>query len=698
VRNVVGTERDRVTRTEELVIRTSNDNLFECAHSVTVVDAETRSSMDRGRTTPVRRPGGGSPNVSRTGLMPSMARPKSPVAYRYAAAGAATGPAGGDPDRPRFNTSLGSPAASAQQAAMRQQLARQYSASSGGSAGNQQQQQQYSSGYAQQPRHVQPQRYHPTEFTGASNRSTPQHHQPSPYSTSNRSLAAGFTSPTAAAVSLAGRVAAAANPEEQLNLFSQLQQIVVQLSTRAVDDKRAITSMKAQLQEYSELLVTQDQVIEELKRANADVAAERDECLRTIHRLQHQMQQQQQQFCGSSSNGGGGDSARTPRNGGDSAPGAAADAREFAKAIMEQLRGEQRQRVQLEEQHSRLFEEQQRSIMNLEARLRAVGEGGGASTADGSISARRTPIRRVQSGHGADAVATAAEEQQAAAPEEGGESPSGNAEAAAIAARRIASPRSLTPSRFAASRQQLQSEGADDSAADPAPGARPSDPSAAAASVSVFTEVGTQRRLDLTVAIDNNDSRRSSTQQPHPMHVRLSEERSRSGSQPLTDTFTGARDRDLKTQEAFKRFAEALGSVELRGVPGRGSGMISAPTGPATPFAGAGSHPHRTANGNRSSGGGHRAEGKIGRANSADVASSPVGQLHGSVARATAPSSPPRVVSPGGYPSPPRRPSHSTAGAAAAVVSVGPSESMLQSAKSIDDLIASWRKEHLHQH
>jgi hypothetical protein len=629
-----------------------------------------------------------------------MARPKSPVAYRYAAA--ATGAAGGDPDRPRFNTSFGSPAASAQQAAMRQQLARQYSASSGGSAGNQQQQQQYSSGYAQQPRHVQPQRYHPTEFNGGGTR-TPTRvlAPPQPYSTSNRSVAAGFTSPTAAAVSLAGRVAAAANPEEQLNLFSQLQQIVVQLSTRAVDDKRAITSMKAQLQEYSELLVTQDQVIEELKRANADVAAERDECLRTIHRLQHQMQQQQQQFCGSSSNGGGGDSARTPRNGGDSAPGAAAEAREFAKAIMEQLRGEQRQRVQLEEQHSRLFEEQQRSIMNLEARLRAVGEGGGASTADGSISARRTPIRRVQSGHGADAVATAAEEQQAAAPEEGGESPSGNAEAAAaIAARRIASPRSLTPSRFAASRQQLQSEGADDSAAaDPAPGTRPSEPSAAAASVSVLTEVVTQRRLDLTVAIDHNDSRRSSTQQPHPIHVRLSEERSRSGSQPLTDTFTGARDRDLKTQEAFKRFAEALGSVELRGVPGRGSGKISAPTGAATPFVAAGSHPHRpgSANGNRSGGGGHRADGgKIGRADSADVASSPVGQLHGNVARATAPSSPPRVVSPGGYPSPPRRPSHSTAAAAAA--SVGPSESMLQSAKSIDDLIASWRKEHLHQH
>lgn len=349
---------------------------------------------------------------------------------------------------------------------------------------------------------------------GATPQRGPQGSTGTPYQgQSNTRNTAGMRSPTSTAVSLAQRASTASTPEAQLQLFSQLQQIVVELSARAVDEKKSMHAMRQQLDEFTHLIAAQDEMIEDLKANNEHVAAERDEALAAlryyedIHHItqlrqqqnqqqhaaspphpryraqapaqlapqhvplqrqavpppdvpnqqfhpqpQHQQHQQQQQRRDSRDDGrhrsrspqeappddhwrpvavdpvasnrrfGGtpvrvatpvmptagsamprGDDevqrdptqqqqqpatrpqrAATPKAGDDDTQDMSAEA---ARLLADQLRDEREQRVLLEEQHSRMLEEQQRSIRNLEARLRAAT--GADSDAAGGASARR---------------------------------------------------------------------------------------------------------------------------------------------------------------------------------------------------------------------------------------------------------------------------------------------------------------------
>ena len=498
-------------------------------------------------------------------------------------------------------------------------------------------------------------------------------------------------SPTAAMAALATR---ASGGERSVELFTQLQSIVVQLSSRAVDDKKAVAAAQAQLHEYAEMLQNQEELIEHLKAANAEIAAERDEAVRQLRRTaaaQHR---------------------NTSGNHDVTANGVSAVAQE----IFARLSDEQRERVLMEEQHARLLEEQQRTIHNLEARLRTVsgahvgGElpppspAGDHTPGGAGTSARRTPGRKLAGGAAADSPPGA-----------------GSTAAAAIAAKTVPSPRSSTPSRFAQQRQQQLQHGGH---GHPRPHGR-----ASTSTTHSDEEDDRERRLDESPI-------RGADSPPHHPHLQMMAEvppparagaagvAEAAGNRPehtsptrttgsATEAATGVHDRDRRTKEAFERFAEAINSVKLGGNDNDRRASDDPTAGAATSAGVPAVRPVREP--------GLHDKNASQQPWAAGLRSSPPPprESTGGGSRSSSQTNDPTFVSPARsiqrqreYPSPPNRmsaqsahPSHdddaerrsapfvptSSSSVPRAAAEVAP----LHSATTIDDLIRGWRSEHL---
>jgi hypothetical protein len=184
--------------------------------------------------------------------------------------------------------------------------------------------------------------------------------------------------------------------EQQLELFGKLQQVVVQLTHSAADEKSKLIRMQQRIDSYDALVKDQDRMICELRAMNARLQKEKDalasfrqqpgmdqhshyheiDATPTTHsRLQQQQPSSRgfQQLVAplyhqDESIAGG--SAVTPKT------------KSFVQSLVDQLKDEKRLRYQVEEQSSRMIGEQQLTIHRLEDRL-TVRNNGGSSPAGG---------------------------------------------------------------------------------------------------------------------------------------------------------------------------------------------------------------------------------------------------------------------------------------------------------------------------
>ena len=155
-------------------------------------------------------------------------------------------------------------------------------------------------------------------------------------------------------------------PSQQLALFTQLQQIVVQLSQISADERRKRADLEKKLGEYAQLTQQQDRMIEELKASTRSLIAERDMLLemQTVEKKARETESQH----------------------GSSADGLPASTR----TLIDQLRREKRERIAAEEQGNKMYQEQQRTIDRLEQRIKQL------SVAAGNTA--HTPNRQPQFG------------------------------------------------------------------------------------------------------------------------------------------------------------------------------------------------------------------------------------------------------------------------------------------------------------
>ncbi|RNF06491.1 uncharacterized protein Tco025E_07547 [Trypanosoma conorhini] len=167
--------------------------------------------------------------------------------------------------------------------------------------------------------------------------------------------------------------------EPQVELMSQLQDVVVRLSRCAVGEKQRLAHMQQRLDAYAALVREQDRMIDELRGMNIRLQKEKDALISFRQQsLNHDLQ-----LMNHLENDGGIDEevrrtyakfegrqssyeaccngslrAMTPRS------------RGFVRSLVAQLRDERRKRLEVEEQSSRMIGEQQVTIQRLEDRLR----------------------------------------------------------------------------------------------------------------------------------------------------------------------------------------------------------------------------------------------------------------------------------------------------------------------------------------
>ncbi|ESL10384.1 hypothetical protein TRSC58_01885 [Trypanosoma rangeli SC58] len=168
--------------------------------------------------------------------------------------------------------------------------------------------------------------------------------------------------------------------EPQVELMSQLQDVVVRLSKSAVGEKQRLAHMQQRLDAYAALVREQDRMIDELRGMNIRLQKERDALISFRQQsLNHDLQ-----LMNNLENDGGIDEevrrAYTKFEGQQSPYGASYNgsvgavappySRGFVHSLVAQLRDERRKRLEVEEQSSRMIGEQQVTIQRLEDRLR----------------------------------------------------------------------------------------------------------------------------------------------------------------------------------------------------------------------------------------------------------------------------------------------------------------------------------------
>ncbi|PWU98052.1 hypothetical protein C4B63_13g275 [Trypanosoma cruzi] len=167
--------------------------------------------------------------------------------------------------------------------------------------------------------------------------------------------------------------------EPQVELMSQLQDVVVRLSQSAVGEKQRLAHMQQRLDAYAALMREQDRMIDELRGMNIRLQKERDALIlfrqQSLNHDLHLMNNLE-------NDGGIDEEARrayakyegqknsygTPYNG--SLGAMTPRSRGFVRSLVAQLRDERRKRLEVEEQSSRMIGEQQLTIQRLEDRLR----------------------------------------------------------------------------------------------------------------------------------------------------------------------------------------------------------------------------------------------------------------------------------------------------------------------------------------
>lgn len=177
----------------------------------------------------------------------------------------------------------------------------------------------------------------------------------------------------------------------QMELFTQLQDVVVRLSQSAVSEKSKLAHMEKQLQAYEKLVKEQDRMIEELRGFNSKLQKEKDAMV-AFRRAE-----------------GNSDGGATPINlsargsRGYSPPGGHDEAayllssvtpksKSFVQSLVDQLREEKKLRLQVEEQSSKMIGEQQLMIHRLEDRVsKQVQQSQTQSTAMSPLAALRSP-------------------------------------------------------------------------------------------------------------------------------------------------------------------------------------------------------------------------------------------------------------------------------------------------------------------
>jgi hypothetical protein len=154
-----------------------------------------------------------------------------------------------------------------------------------------------------------------------------------------------------------------------MQLFGQLQRIVVELSAKAVDDKktiaeyqRGVAGLEQRLADYRMLVGEQDAMLDEVRAVNEQQRGEQASMLSYIQHLKANRGASP----GASPMRGEPHHQQQPR-------GASVERMEQDhRHVLEQLRYANAQRVTVDEQHAEIVAQQQRSIDNLEARLRAA--------------------------------------------------------------------------------------------------------------------------------------------------------------------------------------------------------------------------------------------------------------------------------------------------------------------------------------
>ena len=182
-----------------------------------------------------------------------------------------------------------------------------------------------------------------------------------PNSAMARSVTPGRQAPPPPAsftgLSLGGDVAA--KEGGQFKLFSQLQEVVVQLSQCAVSEKQKFSHMQKRLDAYAQLVKEQDRMIEELKALNSKLVKEKEALMSFRHVDTATDDRYLDDIAVEERHAEHGDlSVNTPKS------------KQFMQSLISQLREEKRQRLAVEEQSSRMIGEQQLAIHRLEEKAK----------------------------------------------------------------------------------------------------------------------------------------------------------------------------------------------------------------------------------------------------------------------------------------------------------------------------------------
>ncbi|ORC93079.1 uncharacterized protein TM35_000024050 [Trypanosoma theileri] len=165
----------------------------------------------------------------------------------------------------------------------------------------------------------------------------------------------------------------------QVELLTQLQDVVVRLSQSAVGEKQRLSHMQQRLDAYAALVREQDHMIDELRGMNIKLQKEKD----TLIAFRQQSLNHDFHVMNHLENDGGIDEevcrAFAQHEGRQSSYGMSFNnslgtmtpqVRSFVRSLVAQLRDERRKRLEVEEQSSRMIGEQQLTIQRLEDRLR----------------------------------------------------------------------------------------------------------------------------------------------------------------------------------------------------------------------------------------------------------------------------------------------------------------------------------------
>ncbi|KEG08465.1 hypothetical protein DQ04_07121000 [Trypanosoma grayi] len=184
--------------------------------------------------------------------------------------------------------------------------------------------------------------------------------------------------PTPVAVALAASTPPVGEP--QVELLSQLQNVVVRLSQNAVGEKQRWSHMQQRIDAYAALVREQDRMIDELRGMNIKLQKEKDALIafrqQSLNHDFHLMNKLEV-------DGGIDDEVRRAYAHHDRSQAShgmtyginplstmSPTVRNFVRSLVAQLRDERRKRLEVEEQSSQMIGEQQLTIQRLEDRLR----------------------------------------------------------------------------------------------------------------------------------------------------------------------------------------------------------------------------------------------------------------------------------------------------------------------------------------